>query len=377
MADTYSNYADLATHKTLGTDYLISQRAVIGARGAHIAIHGGEIEAPTTQLADHCAATTNQSFYTFQGVMSSGNTTLHVTSTHFDEPILFQVLRTVEWTVSWHGASGSDLTTYISGLDTELIDAIRTRLIAGGFTVATTSPTENDGNNPLNIANRNRRGLGVHLALSRGLRESFYTGADLSLKSIADASRRTDAFYAYTSAVMAAVAETRPQSTADSDSAAPQTAPPVPSSQTVTSVAGYPGAGTVQMRMPFQLDAMGRIAVVTNPDRMLVQRSRAVVATTPSEYVGQPEFGSNVAAALFRPSDPIAPALINDAVRDAMARWEPDATITAIRPVAHDDQEGIVDVEVDVALTTTPAAEAVQTESVRIMPGGQVVGRSL
>ncbi|MCZ0981862.1 poly-gamma-glutamate hydrolase family protein [Streptomyces diastatochromogenes] len=373
MADTYANYADLAAHKTLGTDYLISSRVVTGARGAHIAIHGGGIEPPTTQLADYCASITGNSYYSFQGLMSSGNSTLHVTSTHFDEPAIFQVLRTAEWTVSWHGASGSNLTTYIGGIDTELGAAIKTRLVAAGFNVAATVPTEIDGDDALNIANRNNRGQGVQLELSRGLRESLYISADLTLKSIADPSRRTDAFYAYTNAVTAAVAETWPQSRPDSG-AVPQTAPPV---HTVTSVAGYPGAGTVQMRMPFQLDAMGRIAVTTNPDKMLVQRSRAVVATTPGEYVGEPAFGSNVSAALFRSTDPIAPALLGEAVRDALARWEPDATITAIRPVVNDDQEGIVDVEVDVALTTTPTVEVVQPESVRIMPGGQVVGSSL
>jgi phage replication-related protein YjqB (UPF0714/DUF867 family)/phage baseplate assembly protein W len=372
LADTYSNYADLAAHKTIGTDYLISSRAVTGARGAHLAIHGGAIESPTTQLADYCSSTTNSSFYSFQGIMSSGNSTLHITSTRFDEPTVFQILRTAEWTVSWHGASGSDPVTYIGGLDTELGAAIEARLTAAGFTVSA-SPREVDGNAPLNIANRNLRSRGVQLELSRGLRESFYLGADLTLASIADASRRTDVFYAYATAVMAAVAQTWPQERGESGSIHQ----PVAGTETVTSVAGYPGAGTIQMRMPFQLDAMGRVAVLTTPDKMLVQRTRAVVATVPGEYVGEPAFGSDISNALFRPSDPIAPAIISDAVRTAMARWESDAVITAINPVIHDDQEGIVDVEVDVALSNTPAAEAEQTESVRIMPGGRVLGGAL
>jgi phage replication-related protein YjqB (UPF0714/DUF867 family)/phage baseplate assembly protein W len=372
LSDTYSSYADLAAHVALGTDYVISARVVPKARGAHIAIHGGGIEAPTTQLADYCATTQTSSYYSFQGIRSSGNTTLHVTSTRFDEPTVFQVLRDVEWTVSWHGTSGTDQTTYLGGLDTELGAAIKNRLTAAGFTVSS-SPQEIDGNDPLNIANRNSRGQGVQLELSRGLRESFYVGGDLTLASIADISRRTDAFYTYASAVMAAVTETWPQSRPD----AGPTNQPVAGTATVTSVAGYPGAGTLQMRMPFQLDAMGRVAMVTSPDSMLVQRSRAVVATLPGEYVGEPAFGSNVSAALFRPSDPIAPALIAEAVRDAMARWEPGAVITEIRPVVNDDQEGIVDVEVDVALTTTPASEVELTESVRIMPGGRIVGGSL
>ncbi|MET9119958.1 poly-gamma-glutamate hydrolase family protein [Streptomyces sp. NPDC004528] len=379
MADTYANYADLAAHKVLGTDYLISSRGVSAARGAHIAIHGGGIEAPTTQLADYCASTTNQNFYSFQGVMSSGNSALHVTSTHFDEPTVFQVLHSAQWTVSWHGASGSDLTTYIGGLDTILGTAIKNRLRAAGFNVSEQLPTEIDGNDPVNIANRNVRGQGVQLELSRGLRESFYTNADLSLSAIADDSRRTDAFYAYTRAVMTAVAEIWPQSNDDNGSTPPTSpaTPSVPPPQTVTSVAGYPGAGTVQMRMPFQLDSMGRVAVLTDLDKMLVQRTRGVVATVPGEYVGEPAFGSDLSGALFRPADAVAPLLITEAVRSAMARWEPEAVIAAITPVVNDDQEGIVDVEVDVVQSTTPGEESEPVTRIEILPGGRIVETTL
>lgn len=113
MADTYANYADLAAHNTLGQDYLLSSRIVAGARGANIAIHGGAIEYPTTQLADYCATALNSSFYSLQGVISSSNSALHISSNCFDEPGVSQVLRTAEWTVSWHGTSGSAVTTYL------------------------------------------------------------------------------------------------------------------------------------------------------------------------------------------------------------------------------------------------------------------------
>ncbi|ORT58177.1 poly-gamma-glutamate hydrolase family protein [Streptomyces sp. CB03238] len=373
MADTYRSYAELAAAKTRGVDYLISSRAVADARGSHIAIHGGGIEPPTTQLADYCAATSGSSYYSFQGVMSSGNSALHITATRFDEPTVFQIQRGVEWTVSWHGASGSDQLTYIGGLDTELGEEIRNRLTAAGFLVAPSVPTEIDGDDPLNITNRNRTGRGVQLELSRGLRESFYAGGDLTLASIAIAENRTDAFYTYATAVINAVAATWPESRPPT----PTSIQPVAGPETAASTAGYPGTGSVQMRMPFQLDAMGRVAVLTDSDHMMVQRARAVVATVPGEYVGEPAFGSDISSALFRPSDPIAPMIITDAVRTAMTRWEPDTVVTAITPVVHDDQEGIVDVEVDVAQANTPAVEADHIETVSVLPGGRVVGGSL
>lgn len=211
MADTYANYADLAAHNTLGRDYLISSRVVTGARGANIAIHGGAIEYPTTQLADYCAATLNSSFYSLQGLKGSGNSVLHITSNRFDEPSAAQVLRTAEWTVSWHGTSDSTGTTYLGGLDTELGTAIEEGLAAAGFAVSP-PPQEIDGKDPRNIVNRNLRGQGVQLELGRGLRESFQLGAALTLAPIADACRPSDVFYSYASAVTVAIAETWPQS---------------------------------------------------------------------------------------------------------------------------------------------------------------------
>ncbi|MFF1695584.1 poly-gamma-glutamate hydrolase family protein [Streptomyces sp. NPDC058257] len=211
MADTYASYAELAAHNTRGRDYLISSRVVNGARGANIAIHGGAIEYPTTQLADYCAAALKTSFYSLQGLKSSGNSALHITSNRFDEPSALQVLRTAEWTVSWHGTSDSTATTYLGGLDTELGTAIKDGLAAAGFAISP-PPQEIDGKDPRNIANRNLRGQGVQLELGRGLRESFQLGAALTVAPIDDASRPSDVFYTYVSAVTAAIAETWPQS---------------------------------------------------------------------------------------------------------------------------------------------------------------------
>ncbi|MFK0015759.1 poly-gamma-glutamate hydrolase family protein [Streptomyces sp. NPDC091027] len=373
MADTYASYAQLAAAKTLGVDYLISSRAVVGARGAHIAVHGGAIEPATSQLADYCAEVSGSSYYAFQGMMSGGNSALHITSTRFDEPTVFQVLRAAEWTVSWHGTSGAEQITYIGGVDTELGTAIRERLTSVGFLVAPTTPIEIDGDDPLNIANRNQRGRGVQLELSRGLRESFYANGDLTLASTANPDNRTNAFFAYATAVLTAVAELWPQSRPATTS----TTQPVAGPETASSTAGYPGAGNLQMRMPFQLDAMGRVAVLTTLDEMLVQRARGVVATVPGDYVGEPAFGADISDALFRPSDPIAPMIITEKVQSAMRLWEPDSVVTAITPIVQDDQEGIVDVRVDVAQSNSPAVETEHTETVHILPGGRVIGSSL
>src|SRR5215510_8260440 len=84
MADTYPNFAALEQHEQSGIDYgTVSRRA--RAAFAIVAPHGGGIEPGTSEIADAIARET-WSFYAFEGLKRSGNATLHITSTRFDEP---------------------------------------------------------------------------------------------------------------------------------------------------------------------------------------------------------------------------------------------------------------------------------------------------
>ncbi|MFF5213264.1 poly-gamma-glutamate hydrolase family protein [Streptosporangium sp. NPDC000396] len=200
-ADKYDNYAELAAHEVQGKDYRLVQRFPRGAQVAHIAIHGGAIEAPTTQLADHAARTGNHAFYSFEGIKVSGNSGLHLTSTHFDEPKGVNLVARVRYTVSWHGASGDEATTYVGGRDATLIKRVTAKLRAAGFTVADSTPGEIDGDSPRNIANKNRRGEGVQLEISTGQRRQFFKKGSLARSWIENPANRTAAFYRYTAAV--------------------------------------------------------------------------------------------------------------------------------------------------------------------------------
>ena len=168
--DTYADYADLAAHETEGVDY---RRAVRDGSTdvVHIAIHGGGIERPTTELADRAAASGDHGFGTFEGIKPSGNSVLHITSTHFDEPRISDAVAGSPYTVSWHGAAGDEPTTYVGGLDTELRDAVREELREVGFDAPDALPDGLTGEDPDNIANRNTRGKGVQLELTRAQRD--------------------------------------------------------------------------------------------------------------------------------------------------------------------------------------------------------------
>ncbi|MEU7147056.1 GPW/gp25 family protein [Streptomyces sp. NPDC045456] len=128
-----------------------------------------------------------------------------------------------------------------------------------------------------------------------------------------------------------------------------------------------------QLAIPFALDASGRIATVTDPDRQTSQRVRAVVATAPSERVMQPEFGTDLRPFLFAPNDPITREALRHTVKDAVARWEPGAVVTTVEPVIEDEAEGIADVLVDIGRGNAhPEAAASHVQEVVVRPGGRV-----
>src|SRR5215471_18326011 len=90
MADTYDNFEALAQHERSGVDYGVVVRRAQAAF-AIVAPHGGGIEPGTSEIADGIART-RCSFYSFEGLKREGNRVLHITSTHFDEPMCLLLL---------------------------------------------------------------------------------------------------------------------------------------------------------------------------------------------------------------------------------------------------------------------------------------------
>lgn len=204
--DTYRDYAHLAAHENEGSDYLRLVRFPRKATVAQIAIHGGAIEAPTTQLADAAARAGRDAFYSFSGIKASGNRALHITASNFDEPKALALVAKVGYTISWHGAAGAKATTYVGGRDKALIKRVSAELRRAGFPVARTLPPGLEGMSRDNIANRNRRGKGVQLEISLGQRKRFFQDNRLDRAWIEDPAHRTRAFSAYVAAVNRALA---------------------------------------------------------------------------------------------------------------------------------------------------------------------------
>lgn len=200
MADLYANYAELAAARQIGVDYRLLVRSPAGSRMAHIAIHGGGIEPGTLEIADYLAASAHR-FYAFDGMLSSGNSDLHITSTNYDEPQALTLVGAADYVMSWHGAAGSEPVTYVGGLDTDTVTRVQQALEDAGFTVLPPDDPIN-GDSPDNICNKGARSMGVQLELTTALRESFFedftrTGRESGV--------RTSEFYTYMAAVQSAL----------------------------------------------------------------------------------------------------------------------------------------------------------------------------
>jgi len=174
MADTYPNFAELARHERAGIDYGIQVRRE-RPEFAIVAPHGGGIEPGTSEIADAIAAKAF-SFCSFEGLKSSGNSDLHITSTHFDEPMCLTLLESTVVAITIHGeatgASGESI--FVGGLDTALGEEIADELAQSGFDIQEYGDSDLQGKEKENICNRGTSGAGVQLELSRALRETMF-----------------------------------------------------------------------------------------------------------------------------------------------------------------------------------------------------------
>ncbi len=176
-SDTYANFAELSANEVYGVDYNIESKDN-GSSVAIIAIHGGGIEAGTTQLAKATADLGTYNYYSFLGILKSGNMRLHITSTNFDEKIARDLVAKSKLTLSLHGCSGTEKITYLGGLDTALGKQVQKALTAAGFIVMPAT-SGLDGTSLKNIANSNLSGKGVQLEMTKGLRDSFLSSTNI------------------------------------------------------------------------------------------------------------------------------------------------------------------------------------------------------
>jgi phage replication-related protein YjqB (UPF0714/DUF867 family) len=172
MKDKYLNFKELQSSEKENVDYRIIVRQA-ASEWSIIAPHGGGIEPGTSELAE-AIAKFDFLLYRFDGIKSGGNKNLHITSTHFDEPRIFEILNMSKRTIAIHGCNDNAKIIYIGGLDQELKNVITSQLLKTGFKTIESPDMNLQGKSIDNICNKNSVGRGVQLELSEGIRKSMF-----------------------------------------------------------------------------------------------------------------------------------------------------------------------------------------------------------
>ncbi len=172
MGKTYESYLELRSVERNGLDYRV--RSWRGSSGiAVMAPHGGDIEPGTTEIAE-ATARPQHAFYSFEGLKQDHNLDLHIASTLFDEPEGLRIASEATTVITIHGCRERDPVVLTGGLDVELRRVVTRHLETAGFMVR--EDPRLPGRSMMNLCNRSRKGRGMQLEISRGLRLTMFPG---------------------------------------------------------------------------------------------------------------------------------------------------------------------------------------------------------
>ncbi|MFE2487936.1 poly-gamma-glutamate hydrolase family protein [Streptomyces mirabilis] len=192
-------------------------------RSTVIAPHGGGIEGGTSELclaiagyhpadlAPTPVAGPVHDFWMFEGLMSSGNGALHVTSTHCDDTIARSLCAGSLNALSLHGCSPEQAglesgaeAVLIGGLNPTFRQYLLEEFTAVGIrAVAASGEEEIAGISPDNICNRTLLGMGAQLEMTTALRTAMFAPGK---NTIADrATNLLPSFWTFTAATRRAI----------------------------------------------------------------------------------------------------------------------------------------------------------------------------
>jgi uncharacterized protein len=103
---------------------------------------------------------------------------------------------------------------------------------------------------------------------------------------------------------------------------------------------------------PMGVDHTGRIALsegVPDLDRSI----ELVLMTSPGERLMRPQFGCRIWDLLFEPVTGNLLGLIAEAVRDALAQWEPRVVVEEVRPEPDPDNHALIRIHIGYRVRAT------------------------
>lgn len=103
---------------------------------------------------------------------------------------------------------------------------------------------------------------------------------------------------------------------------------------------------------PMGVDHTGTLRLTTGPED-LDRSIRIVLATAPGERLMRPQFGCRIWDMLFEPVTPNLLGLIAQAVRDAIAQWEPRAETEDVAVVPDPADSSLVRIHIRYLVRST------------------------
>jgi phage replication-related protein YjqB (UPF0714/DUF867 family) len=153
-----------------------------------LALHGGGIEGGTSEIALAVAGYHPATFaratdcsglhdlWIFEGLLGDDNSKLHVTSTHYDDPIALKLVQISKRCLSLNGLSDTAANgkIQIGGRDTELMSIVLEELTAAGIPAAISIDEDTNASNLDNICNKTTTRAGVQLEMGFTYRASLF-----------------------------------------------------------------------------------------------------------------------------------------------------------------------------------------------------------
>ena len=103
---------------------------------------------------------------------------------------------------------------------------------------------------------------------------------------------------------------------------------------------------------PMGVDHTGALRMTSGAED-LDRSMNVVLSTAPGERVMRPQFGCRIWELLFEPVTPTLLGLMGQAVRDALAQWEPRATVEDVEVVPDPADPSLVSIRVSYAVRAT------------------------
>jgi phage baseplate assembly protein W len=103
---------------------------------------------------------------------------------------------------------------------------------------------------------------------------------------------------------------------------------------------------------PVQLTPGGSVQLIRGAEE-IDAAIRMILTTAPGERVMRPDFGCSMWEQVFAPINPNTLGLVEQSVREALARWEPRITLNNVTASPDDNDEAVIQIEIGYQVRAT------------------------